>query len=180
MAKLPLEPGEQVLLKIRKHWLVYTANATSLFVLLILPYVGFRLLGIETVNVTEKMRHLFILLYVGWFLLLWTYFFITWTNTFLDAWIVTDRRIIDIEQISMFHRDVTDFRHERIQDITIEERGLLGNLFGFGNVHVQTAGEERALRIDTVPQPYKIREIIAHCHDEALSRSQSSTQSDGH
>jgi len=172
MTQLPLEEGEKILLTCRKHWIVYCIDAFVLFLLFILPYIAYRLIGLSGLEivVTGKTYHLIVFLYAGWFLLLWTYFFIVWTNVYLDAWIVTDRRIIDIEQISLFHRNVSDFRIEKIQNIMVKEVGLVAHMFGYGTIIVETAGERIELRFDTIPNPGMVRDMISECHDKCLAR----------
>lgn len=170
-SELPLEPGEQVIITCRKHWVVYWLDAIALFVLFLLPYVVYRVLGLDhAIDFSGKNYNLAVFFYAGWFLLLWAYFFIVWTNVYLDAWIITDRRIIDIDQISLFHRKVSDFRIEKIQNITIEEGGFIANMMGYGSIHVETAGEDEDLRFDMLPRPYKIRDMISEAHDKCMAR----------
>ncbi|MEK7535938.1 MAG: PH domain-containing protein [Patescibacteria group bacterium] len=172
MAKLPLEPGEKILMTFRRHWIVYFLDALVLFILFLLPYTIFRLLGLGGSEgiITNSSLHLATFFYTAWFILLWAYFFIVWTNAYLDAWIVTDRRIIDIEQQSLFHRTVSDFRIEKIQNIMVKEKGLIANMFGYGTIVVETAGERIILEFDTIPHPYKVRDLISECHDKCLAK----------
>jgi len=179
MSRVPLEPNEKVLMICHKHWWVHCAIGLPLLLLFFLPYISYRLLDIvpilektafTTILSSGNFESVALFLYCGWFLLLWAYFFVLWTNIYLDVWIITDRRIIDIEQISLFHRDISDFRLERIQNITVEERGLLANMFGYGNIHIETAGETANMRIDFIPSPTTVRDLISHHHDLALTR----------
>ncbi|HEY4515040.1 MAG TPA: PH domain-containing protein [Candidatus Paceibacterota bacterium] len=172
---LPLEPGENIVLICRKHWIVYTLNGFALFLMFLLPYGIYRLLNLSSVlELTGKYYYLAMFFYVAWFLLLWTYFFITWTNIYLDEWIITDKRIIDIEQQSLFHRSVSDFRIENIQNITVREQGFVANMLGYGSIHVETAGEKENLSFETLPRPYKVRDMITECHDKCLARLENS------
>ena len=171
MERLPLEPGEKIVLICHKHWLAYAFNTFISFVLLILPYALYRTLGFATdVSFTARTTELITFFYLGWFLFLWLYFFIAWTNVYLDKWIVTDRRIIDIEQERLFSRKVSDFRIEKIQNISVEERGFWANMLGFGNIHVETAGEHTTLRFDMLPDPSEVRDLISENHDRCLAR----------
>ncbi|OHB17744.1 MAG: hypothetical protein A2749_01755 [Parcubacteria group bacterium RIFCSPHIGHO2_01_FULL_45_26] len=169
MHNLPLEPGEKVIVTYHKHWVVYTIDTFVLLILLILPKIVYVWLT-SGAGFFEINQHLAVFLYFIWFILLWGYFFIIWTNLYLDAWIVTDRRIIDIEQMSLFHRSVSDFRIEKIQNITVTERGFIANLFGYGSIRVETAGEKVELAFDYLPNPYKVRDTINECHDKCLAR----------
>jgi uncharacterized membrane protein YdbT with pleckstrin-like domain len=60
---------------------------------------------------------------------------------YLDVWIITTERIIDIEQHGLFHRAVSEIAVERVQNVTVETPGFLATMLGFGNVKIQTAGE---------------------------------------
>jgi uncharacterized membrane protein YdbT with pleckstrin-like domain len=89
-----------------------------------------------------------------------------WTDYYLDVWIVTNRRVIDVEQRGLFSREIATMQLSKIQDITTEVKGFLPTLIGFGDVHVQTAGLEREFVIRGVPHPHKTREMI----ESALAR----------
>lgn len=174
MHKLPLEQGEKIIEIYRKHWLVYFFDACVLVLLLALPHLAHSWLTRLGISTPQLNSDLATVLYLLWFTLLWAYFFIMWTNNYLDAWIVTDKRIIDIEQKSLFHRDMSDFRIEKIQNVTVRERGLFANLMGYGTMQVETAGERVELIFDYLPNPYHVRDIISECHDKCLARLENS------
>jgi uncharacterized membrane protein YdbT with pleckstrin-like domain len=171
-AQLPLEEGEQIIMVCRKHWLTYSMNAFILLAIFVLPYLAYRLLGIDSVLplTDDKSYQLAVFFYAGYFLILWAYFFVTWTNIYLDAWIITDRRMIDVEQQRLFHRSVSDFRIEKIENVTVRELGVIANFFGYGSLQVETAGERIELTFDFLPNPYKVRDIINDCHSKCLAR----------
>lgn len=101
-------------------------------------------------------------------MILWSIFFVMWTNYYLDVWVITNHRVVDIEQFSLFSRDVSEFRLDRIQDITIEVKGLIPTILNFGNLHVQTAGMMRELMIRDVHDPYSTKNRIIKEHDRAV------------
>ncbi len=90
----------------------------------------------------------------------------------MDVWIVTDQRIIDIEQLNLFNRVVSEFRLDRVQDITIKVNGLIATLLGFGDIHVQTAGEMEKFLIKNAPKPYEVKDRIIKEHDRAIRLAQ--------
>ena len=69
-------------------------------------------------------------------------FFEMWLEYWLDAWIVTNFRLIDINQIGLFRREHSEIPLSRIQDISIETNGVLATFLGYGNIRIQTAGED--------------------------------------
>lgn len=74
--------------------------------------------------------------------------------------IVTDQRVIDVDQKSLFHRTVSEATLLKIQDATVEVKGILPTMFNFGTVHLQTAGAERTIDLDLIPDPYTVQQRI--------------------
>ena len=110
---------------------------------------------------------------VSWWLLLWTMFAVAWTNYYLDLWVVTDRRIIDIQQHGLWSRKISECRLDRVQDISTEVRGFLPTLLGFGDVRIQTAAEAERFIMKDVPHPYEIKDAIFRAHPRVAPRESS-------
>jgi uncharacterized membrane protein YdbT with pleckstrin-like domain len=87
--------------------------------------------------------------------------FLTWTHYYLDAYIVTNQRVLVIEQIDFFHRKVSEADIGNVQDIEVVAKGFFSNILHFGDVRIQTAGaDQKTLFFDNIPYPYKAKDII--------------------
>jgi hypothetical protein len=174
---ITLNSNEHILLVRRKHWFVLLAKSFPVVFLLVLPIIIW--IAVSSLNFPKetfpgyflndalKINTALILFGLSWWtLMVWIKFFVVWTDYYLDAWIITNKRIIDVEQIGFFRREVSTFRFEQIQDITVDIRGLIPTLLNFGTLHVQTAGEERKLLIKNVASPNDLRDFISRKHDE--------------
>lgn len=93
-------------------------------------------------------------------LLIWLYAFLIWIDYFFDVWIITNERVINIEQKGLFVRSVSELKFSRIQDVTSEVSGMLPTILNFGDVKVQTASEEEFFLFRRVPDPYHVKDII--------------------
>jgi uncharacterized membrane protein YdbT with pleckstrin-like domain len=93
-------------------------------------------------------------------MVLWTGIFLRWTDHYLDVWIVTPERIIDIDQNGLFNREVSSIRFERVQDITTEVNGLIATFLGYGDLHVQSAGERREIMMRGAQQPSENKHFL--------------------
>jgi len=52
---------------------------------------------------------------------------------------------------------------ERIQDVTYEVEGIVATILGFGDVHVQTAGESDEFLIKGISNPERVKKkILGH------------------
>lgn len=86
--------------------------------------------------------------------------FIYFINWHLDVWIITDKRVIDIEQISLFNSEFSEFMLAKIQDVSVDKKGFLANIFDYGDVHIQTAGMARVFIFKQVPNPLHIKNCL--------------------
>lgn len=168
---IKLTEGEHVVYEIRRHWYVLIVESFFLGFLSLVPWVVFFGLDVSGFAFESGEGALFLFVSVVWLFFIWIAFMIIWTNYYLDVWIVTNKRILDIEQHGLFSRELSEFRLDRIQDVTIEIKGILPTLLRFGDIHVQTAGESREFVIKGIPHPYKVKDILIKEHDRAVVES---------
>jgi len=168
----PLNPGEKVLLMVRKHWLVIARDIVIIGAIIIAPLIVYGLTFIfpfpDIINIPGSTIYLWMFIWTFWILLLWTILFIAWTDYYLDILVITNQRIFDIEQFGLFNRHSSTFRLDRIQDVTVQVKGMIPTFFKFGHIHIQTAGEQREFIASYIPQPYKVKEKIMQQHDKAM------------
>lgn len=166
---IELQPNEKIIKAARKHWFVFLLEVVILFFAAVTPF--FILFMIDStyylypflVQISNTAITLFFL--AGWFLFIWMFFFVIWTDYYLDVLIVTNQRIVDIEQIGLFARDVTTSPLERIQEVRIEILGFLPTLLRFGNLHIQTAGPTEEIVIKGVRDPLEVKKIITEAYN---------------
>jgi membrane protein YdbS with pleckstrin-like domain len=167
---IELLPGEKVLTEVRKHWLVFAVESITLgaaallpFVLLAAPPVERWAMGAGAPTVTFCIA--------AWLLVLWIGFFVAFTGYHLDVLVVTDRRLVDVEQVRLFSRDVTIVPLENIEDIKVVIAGFVPTLFRFGTLSIQTAAETREVVIHGVRHPEAARELVLRLRAEAVGKA---------
>lgn len=95
-----------------------------------------------------------------YYLWIWLFFFASFVDYYLDLWIVTNERIVSIEQHGLFARTVAELDLNQIQDVTSEVRGLVPTMLNYGNVHIQTAGAVERFVFEQVSKPDTVRKTI--------------------
>jgi|SRR3989344_1090879 len=163
-----LHKNEKIHMMIRRHWIIPTIKITS-WVVLILLVLGAEWLirawlsGFEfQINkpTLELARLAFLMLgFLG--------IFMSWIMYYLNVQVITNERIIDVNQKGLLHHETTEFNIEVLQDATTEIKGLIANALDFGNVKVQTAGENQNFVFDHVAHPHKIARTIMELHQQA-------------
>jgi Bacterial PH domain len=175
--KIKLEPGETVLKVVRKHWFVIASELFGIVVMIFLPlfiFIGFgiteSLIPGSLVATVHDFSPAIAFAFITWTLFSILTAFIIWTHYYLDLWVITDRRIILIDQISFFNRKVSSFRLERLQDIKATVSGVIATLLNFGSVQAQTAGAAESNFLTTgLPDPRGLQSIIQGAVDARLS-----------
>lgn len=157
---LKLSNEEKILLVIRKHWFVMARTVIMFVVFLLLPPLVLTLmpylagyLGMERV---EPLTNFLLALYI---MVLLVFLFLMWMDYYLDMWIITNERIIDVEQRGLFNRHIAEIPLQHVQDVTIEVRGIIETFLKFGTIRIQTAGE-REFNIEYVPRLYEAKDLI--------------------
>ena len=167
---LKLNDNEKILIVIRKHWFVMARTVAVFVVLLLLPPVVLTLLPYATISfdpsVVEPLTNFLLSLYI---MVLLVFLFLLWMDYYLDMWIITNERIVDVEQEGLFNRQVSEIPLQHVQDVTLEVKGIIETFLKFGTIRIQTAGE-REFRIEFVPNLYEAKDLILK-HTTALQKN---------
>ncbi|MEK7640268.1 MAG: PH domain-containing protein [Patescibacteria group bacterium] len=171
-------PDERVVLMLHRHGFVAVRIALLYFMLALVPVAAWLLLGTRTdifVDVTSAGYAVATMLLSAYALVWGLLFFVSWLNYYLDVWIITNERIINITQQRLFHRIVSEQKLYRVQDVTWQIEGVLGNLFKFGNVTIQTAGEQGKFTFEHIPDPESVAKSVMHLLEQIENQMGAST-----
>jgi len=163
---ISLHPNEQIMLTLHRHWVVLAGRMVLLALLALVPVFLFPFYSTLLFFIVPGSQFVFFLFLASiYWLVVLLFFFIEWLDYWLDVWIVTSERILDIEQRGLFWRRASEFMIDRCQDVTIETPGFFATFFKYGNITVQTAGEV-SFTAYTVAHPDHAKKIILSCADE--------------
>lgn len=154
--------GEEVVLQARRHWIVVVPLFLFLGLVTLAPVVFYAIVdALPIVLETPGWGPALLAFgYFGWMLAVWVIGYFVWLDHHLDVWIMTNERLIDIEQKGIFRREISSLRFERIQDITAEVDGALATFLDFGVIKVQTAGEAKEFSIENIASPHVVVDAI--------------------
>jgi len=162
-----LSQGEKIVLIVKRHWFLVFKKILFVILIAALPIILLTsLLGSINIEINFGVVLFFISL---WLLIVWLGFFIVLTNYYLDMWVITNFRIVDVEQHTLFKREISEYRIENVQDVTVHVTGIFPTLLHFGKIDVQTAGEQAScFVIDYAISPNQIKNTIMQLkHDVA-------------
>lgn len=168
---IQFQPDEKILMVVRRHWFLIFSKAFVFAILLAAPFFVYPFAVLAPFEYQAIIYPLLNWMIAVYFLFLWVMFFLTVVHYYLDIWVITDRRILDVVQRSLFHREVSEFAINKVQDVTVTVKGFMPTLMHFGDVDVKTASETTTLVFYSIPEPYKIQDLIIQ-----LSQRQSPQQ----
>jgi len=152
------EPGENVILFLRRHPIVIIFKIIGLVVAYIVPIL-ISLVFLDFIS-RNDLFIIYLFLISIWNLFMWVIIFYSLTMYTLDVWIVTDRRVLDSTQHGFFNRTVSELHVTRIQDIYVKVEGPLATFVDYGNLLIQTAGTEERFVFKQIPKPLIVKDEI--------------------
>ncbi len=149
------EDGEAVVLFLRQHPIV---NLRWMFVALVLIFMP-SLLVVFPPYIALPAAYKMVVVIV-WYLLLAGYALANIMHWFYTILIATDERVLDVDLVNLFYREISDTKIDKIQDINSIQSGAWHTFFNMGDVVVQTAGERPEFTFQNVPKPDKVVVVI--------------------
>ncbi len=164
-----MQPGEQVVCEIKRHPIgLLSIYATFAFV------VGIAIVAIASASMflpnfsSQKQAALalgaiIICAMVGLF---------TYVSSVVykgNRWIVTSDSITQISQVSLFRKQTSQLSLANLEDVTVEQDGILQSMFGFGRLRAESAGERSKFAFDYCPNPSEYAKKIIGAHEAYIA-----------
>ncbi|MDP2683921.1 MAG: PH domain-containing protein [bacterium] len=153
-----IKDDEQLITMVRKYLFVFSSQLTFGVIIIIAsffflyPLFNWGLWGVLI---------FFIIILLGIFII----FRVVYVYSF-NVFIITDQRIIDVDQRGFFDRIVSETTYEKIQDVSFRLKGMMQTILHYGSVVIQTAGNQANIELHGVKDPEKIHQIIVDIQRE--------------
>lgn len=161
------QPNEKIYLVTRQHWVVF-AQPFAVWLLFVALLMIFDTVAVPrapflaqppVVQIIDLLKSIYLLILMG-------ALFTIWILYYLNFQIVTNERIVDVTQKNLLLHQTAELHLGRVQDVTAEIKGILGNFFNYGNIYVQTAGETARFEFDRVPNPHGVQKLILDLYEQ--------------
>lgn len=159
---------EKIVKVVRRDKIILIGSLIFYLALFFAPAVLYFLFGnyIVLILANSVWRALLFLGISIYYLSCWLFLFSAFLDYYLDFWVITNDRLLNIEQQGVFARTISELDLYKIQDTTSEVKGIGPTLFGFGAVHIQTAGETKRFEMKQIPNPHEVRKLIMDMAEE--------------
>jgi len=154
--------NENVLLVVRCHPWILMPIAWFWLVMIGLATLSLYFFGASTITTYVILG---ILLVGGLYSF---YIWFLWNN---GTYVITNQRVIRIDQLGLFNRQISEAEIDRIQEISTEIKGPIRTMLNFGDVKIQTASQEGRVILEDVVDPYDIQQQIVHVQRDTSEHS---------
>ena len=161
------QPNERIVLAVREHWFRLFSKILLIGVLSLVPtLLKFLLVQVDFIDITATVENVITVMSEVYYLGLIVVMFVVFVLYYLNLHIVSEERIVDIDQIGLLFHEVSELNIETIEDVTSQTKGLLGNLLNYGTVFIQTAGATERFEFDNVSNPAQIASTILKLYED--------------
>jgi uncharacterized membrane protein YdbT with pleckstrin-like domain len=158
---------EQILYVVRRSVITLIPTIFVIVLFLILPFVIDPFLFSIKVGGAVVFNAGFIFIAtLFWYLVVLGFMFQVFINWFFNAYIISDRKLIDLDFIGLLYKNVSETTLDHIEDVTSTVAGVFGTVFNIGSVFIQTAGEKNEFDVSQIDDPSKVRDIITDLASE--------------
>lgn len=163
---------ERIFVVSRRHIIAFIPFLFLILVLILLPFVLLGILGATGTfaELTASFWNIIILASSAYLIFVGILFIVGWISYYYDFQIVSDRRLVDIDQHRLFAREINELAFEMIQDVNVSIKGFLATYFDFGDIVIQTAGETHYFTLGKVPMPHRVVKIITDLAEQCRNR----------
>jgi len=156
-----IRPGEQIVMTTRQHAWRLMPVVYYWLLAIVVTFVVLKFFGASKVfSITVGA-----LAVVGLFFSLYRYFI--WNN---GISIVTNQRVIKVNQRGLFAREISEAEIERIQEVSTRIVGPIHTMLNFGDVDIDTASDNGKIDLKDVSDPYNVQQAIVKFQREFLAR----------
>jgi hypothetical protein len=153
------QPNEKIYVAAREHWFRLFLKYFIIFLLVLVP-IPIKLFVVDPLDVSSNTSTILALISQVYYLGLIVASFLIWVLYYLNLHIVSEMRIVDIDQRGLLKHEVSELNLETIEDVTSDTTGLLGNVLNYGTVYIQTAGAVERFEFENIADPAKVANII--------------------
>ncbi len=164
MTPVDLQDSEAVVHLTRRHWIVLYPWLAVDALMGLVPLAIAIWLGSKTDGV---LRLIILGVAILWAIAIAVRAYFRWYRYHHDVWLVTNQRLVDSIRRHWFHRRVASADLVDIEDVSMERDGIPQTMLDFGNLRVQTAGEQENFVLSNIHHPADVLTTLDRVRDAA-------------
>ena len=171
--------GEQMLQVVHRHFIgLMVVYVQILAGLAAGAVVIFFMMPIVMPNTEVSQQRLYSSIIVGIIAVLLWLVLVVYTHIYRQSkLIITDKNLTQVLQRGLFSRKVSELSMSNVEDVTANQHGILASIFGYGDLLVETAGEQNNFHFKYCPKSNYYGRIILDARQQYLDHDPSGRRS---
>lgn len=160
MTDINTDPNsEQVLIRIKRHWIVLVRGIMLLIFLWFICGFGFVIANGIRIGAPLISAILFLVCFI---LIVFAHhwIFLRFLGWELSIWIITSSRIINFKNIPYIENDINFIDIKEIEQIMQIKHGFLQNFLNYGKVVIQIPANQQQIVFENLPHPAKLANFV--------------------
>jgi hypothetical protein len=166
---ITLDAGEKIKQSIRAPRIVVLLETLVIVLIAVIPFLLYKVFLRDYFGIFSftQLWYVTLFFYSSWLIACDLFLFLSWVNYYLNAYHITDGRVISVLPMGMFYRSVSAVRLDSIKEVLVDKKSL--------RIMYVLPGEEEehVLKIVDIHDPEKIKEMITASQKESMARLQS-------
>lgn len=161
---------ERVLVSTKKHWVniipVLLACAILAIIVLALPSAW---LYLPDLRALLSGGALSVLMVAGMSFIILIALLSYWIYL-QNRLVLTSMYVTQVNQVGLFNRTISRISLDKLQEVTARQHGPVAQMLGFGDIVIETAGEQENFVFTQVPHPQQLAHQIMQAHESLDDR----------
>ena len=164
---------EDVIAIVHRHWFNILQNFFLVFFMVLFLFGSYVALpALFPIFSDGDYQQLLVFAETLFAMLIWNLFFLIWIDYYFDVWIITTKRIVNIEQKGLFSRQISEVELDKIQDVSAVILGIIPTFLNYGDVQIQTAAEKEKFLFKKVPDPNNLKDVIMQLEKNNIKKTE--------
>jgi len=166
---LAMNPGEEVILEAHRHWVNVAPFFVSTAIVILAGFLAIGYVGANPVAANQVFPGLSLAIVTPLVALLdvlaIVILFFAYTVYRQNKIVLTNQHFIQITQTGLFGRTLSKLSLDELQDVRGSRKGVFGTILNYGEILIETAGNEENFFFRPAPDPLNIAEKINDTHE---------------
>jgi len=170
-----LQPGERILCQLKRHPFGLIGMYVSAGVIAAIILGAAVAVPTFLTGVSQQMK---LAMVFGALILIALIMLYVYVGAYIyngNRWIVTSDSITQIVQVGLFSKQTSQLSLANLEDVTVDQNGLLQSMFGFGTLRVESAGAHDKFLFPFCPNPSDNARKIIEAHEAYISNKPEET-----
>lgn len=155
------EEDEKIELFLRQHGIV---NVPWIFISILGAITPIILVNqsvfLELIHSWQAPNEIITSFFILWYMFILAYVINHLSRWYFNIYIVTNKHLVDVNFHNLLNRDFVEVRLDDVQSAKSVVQGIIGSLFHFGDLIIETAAERQQIHFGAVPKPDVVKERI--------------------